>query len=92
MPTKTELQDELRDRGVPFDEGASKSELERLAAAGGSDAADVAVDGHHPQSKIEDVPEDEKPGPGSTMQREVRPDEQGDAVRGETAFAAPAGE
>lgn len=50
--------------------------------------ADVAVDGQHPESVIKDVPNKDKPGPGSVMQQEVRPDERAEA-QGKSALAGP---
>lgn len=53
--------------------------------------ADAAVDGHNAASEIVPAEDDDKPGPGSVMSKEIRPDERGEAARGESAFAAPAG-
>lgn len=53
--------------------------------------ADVAVDGQHPESVIKDVPDDEKDGPSSVMQQEIRPDERDEAV-GKSALATPPAE
>lgn len=75
--TKKELEEQLRAQGQDVPAGASKEDLQRLADAGDlGKSADVAVDGHHPNSIIEDVPVEDKPAPNSVMQREIRPDEQ----------------
>lgn len=89
MATKKELQEEAKARGIAVSSDATKEELEAALSPSGLGTTDVAIDGHHPESVIEDVPDDEKPHPTSVMQREVRPDERGDAARGKTALAAP---
>lgn len=90
--TKAELEQDLRDAGKTVPAGASKEDLQRLADQGDlGKSADVAVDGHHPDSIIEDVPDDEKPSPQSVMQREIRPDEQ-DLPPGTSALQAPPAE
>lgn len=76
-PTKAELQAELDERGIAYPEDATNADLEALlegpeSTAGG---ADGVVDGHHAASEVRDAAADEKPGPGSVMSREIRPDE-----------------
>lgn len=76
-PTKKELQQQVADAGKQAPPDATREELQRIADQGDlGKSADVAVDGHHPNSIIEDVPVEDKPAPNSVMQREIRPDEQ----------------
>lgn len=96
-PTKADLEQQVKDAGKAVPAGANKEDLERIAAQGDlSKSADVAVDGHHPQSVIEDVSDEEKAAsasasPDSVLQREIRPDER-DLEPGTSALQAPPAE
>ena len=50
--------------------------------------ADTADTPQHPASIVEPLPVDERPGPGSIMSREIRPDEQ-DLPPGTSALQRP---
>lgn len=86
--TKDELKAELDERGIAYPEDAKVADLEALLDGTGGQAADQATEAKHPASIVEPLPDDEKPGPGSVMSREIRPDEQ-DLPPGTSALQAP---
>lgn len=104
--TKDELLADAKAAGVTgVDKNTTNKDIEAAIAAAGGDspggtgasgtgvdpeAADAVKDGVNAASRIVDADPDEKPGPASVMSKEIRPDERGEAARGESAFAAPA--
>lgn len=76
--SKQKVREELEAQGKTAPADADLETLKQIRDAGDSTkAADVTQgDGTHPAAVVEDVPADEKPGPASVMQRELRPDEQ----------------
>lgn len=74
--TKKELEAAAKARGLALTGDESAADLEAKLDQGDLDkAADTARDGHHKDSVIEDVPDEEKSGRESVQQREIPPAE-----------------
>lgn len=87
--SKSELESQARARGLTLTGDETAGELQSKLDQGDLDkAADTAIDGHHKDSIIEDVPDEEKSAATSVQQREIRPDEQ-DLPPGTSAFQTP---
>lgn len=88
-PTKEDLLKQAADRNIEVPDDATKAQIQDLLDKAEAPSADVAVNGQHPNSIVEPVPDDEKPGPSSVMSREITPAER-DLPPGTSALQAPA--